>query len=120
MLEGVIDLIASEEEEVGIDLSDVIEDVLARNIAAVTWLDGVASEGGQDDFVFIDRVLANGAFVSGFSAMRDAIAVGLGVVPTLDAEWCGPAGFDCCRLGYFDPLTVLLNLQADDLGIIFG
>ena len=52
----VVDLVAGEEQQVGLDPLEVLDDVGLGDVAAVARIDRVAGEGGHDDLVLVDRV----------------------------------------------------------------
>ena len=94
MLGVVVDLVAGEEEDVGVDFYHIFQQVHAGNVTTVGRSDRVAGESGNDDLFLVYRVLADATVVESCGSVGDAILDVRAVVPVLDAEGRRPAVFN--------------------------
>ena len=108
----VVDLVPREEEDVGIDLLHVRDDVFTGDIAPVRGMDGVPGERGHDDFVPVHRIPADRSSVGSPGLVGDPVLMRPGVIPVFNPEGSSPALLD--RLGprHFNPLPTLFDLKT--------
>ena len=108
----VVDLVPGEEQQIGVEGLDVVEDVLARDVPAVRGVDRVPGEAGDDDLVLVDGVLANPTVVESGGAVGHAVVPSSRVVPVLDPQRGGPSGLDHRSGPDLVPAVIALDLQA--------
>ena len=115
----VVDLIAGEEQQVGIQLLDVLDDVVFRNVSAMRRIDRVPGESRHDDDVLLDGVSADQPLVERRLAVCHSVGRVFRRVPVFDAKRGRPPRFDHFRLGDLPPSAALQDLQADGPVAVF-
>ena len=116
----VVHLIAGEEQQIGIDPLDILDDVVPRDIAAVLRVDRVAGERRHDDLVLVRWIAADQPLVHRRLAVADTVRDVLGHVPVLDAERGRPTRVDDLGSGNLLPLAVALHFEPHGVRGVVG
>ena len=69
----VVDLIAREEQQIGLERLEILDDVILRQVASVLGADGIARKSSHHDNVLINRILADDTGVERGFTVRDAV-----------------------------------------------
>ena len=108
----VVDLITGEKENIGINLFNVIDDILPGNVTSVAGMNRVSSECRHHQFLLVDRVFSDCPLVIRLVAVNHPIGHRFGIVPILHAEGSGPPLLNDVRRSDFLPLPFLHDLEA--------
>ena len=109
----VIDLVSGKEQKVRFQLFDIRNDICFRYVSAVSGIDWVAGESGDDNRIFIDRVFEDCACIICVLAVSEAVFDIFSLVPALNAEMRRPAVLDYLRLSYLLPSPAFPDLEPD-------
>ena len=109
-----IRLIAGEEEDVGVVLEKIVNDLWACTGSAAR----IAGHARDDNRILIDRVATYGSFEGSRFTMPGAVPMGLAVIPVGDSKVSVPTWIVHGPLRDLDPLIASLDFESDVAGFV--